>query len=98
MYLFKKVHVHFLCPHHWWRYEVLSSGFIYVSLLVHGFNSLSYFFSYLFSLVFLKLTVFLSERCSRPVSMYSCLSCITTVDPLSAFLMIISICSLQATC
>ena len=59
---------------------------LYVSLLVHGSNSLSYFFSYLFSLVFLKLTVFLSERCSRPMSMYSCLSCITTVDPLSAFL------------
>ena len=32
----------------------------------------------------------LSERCSKPVSMYSCLSCITTVDLLSAFLMIIS--------
>ena len=37
-----------------------------------------------------SLYVSLSERCSRPVSIYSCLSCITTVDPLSAFLMIIS--------
>ena len=45
----------------------------------------------MFCLVFLKLIVVsLSERCSRPVSIYSCLSCITTVDPLSAFLMTIS--------
>ena len=37
-----------------------------------------------------SLYVSLSERCSKPVSMSSCLSCITTVDPLSAFLMIMS--------
>ena len=36
-----------------------------------------------------SLYVSLSERCCKPVSMYSCLSCITTVDPLSAF----SVCS-----
>ena len=45
-----------------------------------------------------SLYVSLSERCSRPVLIYSCLSCITTIDPLSAFFMIISFLFLRAIC
>ena len=52
--------VYFLCSHHSRRKEVLCSGFMYVALLVHGSNSLGYFFGYMFCLVFLKLIVRIS--------------------------------------